>query len=127
MQRKLYAVLASLIQARANCIESNNEEWRDRHEDRAQSLVKEYMPSGSGFDSGTHLDWDRSTTDKLIFTTSYHAMNEGGYYDGWTNHAVIVRPSLANGYYLRITGPNPHEFKDYAHEVFSNALDTLID
>jgi hypothetical protein len=56
MTTKLYTHLASLVQARLNCIESQNDEWLAKHQDRIESLVKEYLPSGSGFDSGTKLD-----------------------------------------------------------------------
>jgi hypothetical protein len=123
MTRKLYQALATLVLARANCIKSENEEWRDRHEERVLKLVAEYMPSGSGFDAGTKLDLDKSDANKLVFNTSFHHMTEHGYYDRWTEHTVIVRPSLAYGYELSISGPNRAQIKDYISEAFSNSLD----
>lgn len=134
--RKLYAELAGLVDARRRCIFdldpkdgfkdetilANRREWRDKHEETIEYLVKRFMPSGSGFDSGTKIDLDRSTKDKLVFTTSYHHMSEHGYYDGWTEHSVIVTPSLAFGFIMRITGRNRNDIKDYMYESFYTAL-----
>src|SRR5208282_6628161 len=36
------------------------------HEEHILSLVEDYMPSGSGFDSGTKIDLDRSHADKHV-------------------------------------------------------------
>src|SRR5208282_4608245 len=102
MARYLYSELASTVQARLNCIAAHNadgrlnwpEEWEAKHEEHILSLVEDYMPSGSGFDSGTKIDLDRSHADKLVFNTAYHHMNESGMYDGWTEHTVTVLPSL---------------------------------
>ncbi len=127
MNGKLYAVLASLVQARANCAESHNEEWFVRHTERALKLVSEYMPSGSGIDNGTKLDIDISGPNKLVFLTSYHHMNDCGYYDGWTEHTVIVTPSLQHGFEVRITGRDRNDTKEYLHDVFCEALDTDCD
>lgn len=121
MARYLYSELAMLVQAYKNCIASHNEVWQDRHEERILSLVKEYLPSGSGFDCGTKLDIEASHGEKLVFTTSFHHMNEGGYYDGWTEHRIVCTPSFS-GVNLRISGRNRNEIKDYMHEVFYQAL-----
>jgi hypothetical protein len=115
--------LASLIQARANCIEHKNDEWLDKHEEAIQKIMKNSAPSGAGFDSGTKIDLDRSTYDKIIFTTSYHHMNEDGYYDGWTDHTIIVRPTF-DGIDLSVSGRNRNEIKDYIYETFDLWLTT---
>ncbi len=119
---KLYQQLASTIQARANCIESKNDEWRDKHEERLAVLVKNHMPSGSGFDSGTTLDLDVSSVDRLVFRTSFHHMDGNGMYYGWTEHDIIVTASLAHGFNLRITGRDRDQIKDYIADCFSTAL-----
>jgi hypothetical protein len=49
-------------------------------------------------------------------------MTEGGMYDGWTEHTVVVTPSLAFGINIRITGRNRNDIKDYLHDVFHEAL-----
>lgn len=124
---KLYKVLAGLIEARANCERSGNIEWHVRHHERLHSLVRHLMPRGSGFDNGTKLDIDRSTAERLVFTASFHHMNGDGYYDGWTDHEIIVTPSLHHGIKLRITGRDRDGFKDFVHEVFHTTLATEID
>lgn len=148
MARYLYSELSSLIQARKNCasrhpftteqIKSHcalcgeidthanhnprNPEWFDKHTDSIEELVRQHMPSGSGFDSGTTLDLDASHAEKLVFRTSFHHMDEGGYYDGWTYHTVTVTPSLSGQFNLRISGRNRNDIKDYMYETFSYAL-----
>ena len=123
---KLYRKLASLVQAHINCEISGNKEWFEKHEARIEELVKNYMPSGSGFDCGTKIDLDKSTPEKLVFYTDFHHMNEVGYYDGWTEHRITVRPSLAFGFTLTISGKNRNEIKDYIHQVFDCALDEEV-
>lgn len=123
---KLYRELASLVQARLNCEETGNREWFQKHEERIEELVKNYMPSGSGFDCGTKIDLDKSTLEKLVFYTDFHHMNEVGCYDGWTEHCITVRPSLAFGFTLTISGRNRNEIKDYIHQVFDCALDEEV-
>lgn len=110
---ELYKELASLIQAIRNCENSDNKEWRLKHQTRLRELVKERMPRGSGFDNGTQIDISESHPDKLVFVTGYHHMNAGGYYDGRTEHKVIVTPSLSSGFDLRITGRNRNDIKDH--------------
>jgi hypothetical protein len=148
MARYLYSELSSLIQARANCLAKmdklnpnavsasmlmgDNEwhktrEWKHKHEDFANQLVEEHLPSGSGFDSGTKLDWDASHAEKLVFTTAFHHMDENGYYDGWTEHTVTVTPSLAHGFHMRISGRNRNDIKEYIGDTFREALDSDVE
>jgi hypothetical protein len=124
---KLYARIASLVQAIENCQRSGNTEWERRHEEVVDHLVKNFMPSGSGVDPGTSFNLKGSTPEKLVFATSFHHMNEHGYYDGWTSHGVTVRPSLAFGIMIHIAGPNRNDIKDYLHDVFDGALRAEIE
>jgi hypothetical protein len=121
----LYKRLARLVGQYHRCVESNNVEWRDRSEERIRKLVNEHLPHGSGFDSGCALQLDASTEDKLTITTSFHHMNENGYYDGWTEHVVRVKASLAFGFTLTISGPNRNQIKDHFYECFDYALREL--
>lgn len=117
---KTYQILARAIGAKARCEQSNNSEWTTRWTDRIDQLL-ELFPSGSGFDKGTKLD-DSSTPERLVFNTAFHHMNEGGYYDGWTEHQVIVTPSLEMDFHLRITGRDRNDIKDFIADSFHNAL-----
>ena len=125
--RKLYQQLSTLVVAIKNCEETGNQEWEQRHMERAVKIVEDHLPHGSGFDAGTYLDFERSNEDRLIFTTSYHHMDEGGHYDGWSEHEVWVRPHLAFGFTLRITGRDRNDIKDYIGECFHHALDLTLD
>jgi len=112
--------------------------WRDRVDDDphfapARHLPRETLarlmseaPSGSGIDSGTQLS-DESTPKKLVFELGFHHMDENGFYDGWTYHKAIVRPSLEYGFDLKITGPNRNDIKDYLYQVYEPWLGDLVD
>lgn len=84
--------------------------------------VMESAPSGSGFDAGTTIELHLCDGNKLVFKTSFHHMNTHGYYDGWTDHYVTVRPDMMSGIQLTITGKDRNQIKDYIHEVFYNWL-----
>ena len=128
MKDKLYAILANRVQARINCIAKNiAPEIVADHESRIATLCKEYLPSGSGFDSGTTIDLDASTGDKLVFNTAFHHMTEHGVYDGWTEHRVYVAASLIHGITLRITGKDRNDIKDYIAEMFDNDLNVEVE
>jgi hypothetical protein len=46
----VYKKLAQTLQAMENCARSGNAEWHEKHKQTVHAIVKEYMPSGSGFD-----------------------------------------------------------------------------
>jgi hypothetical protein len=127
MKKALYQEIALLLEARVNCERSGNTEWFERHTDRIERLVKEYMPSGNGIDCGTTIDLAESKPDRLIFRYDFHHMTDNGFYAGWTSHKCVVKPSLAFGFQLHITGRDRNAIKDYFYEVYDFALRQLID
>lgn len=127
MNRKLYAHIAARLSAIENCRKSGNTEWLDKHTDAIEQLVKNLMPHGSGFDSGTTFDFDKSTSEKLVFNTAFHHMDENGFYAGWTDHTVTVTPSLQFDFNLKIGGRNRNGIKEYMHEQFDYLLSKEID
>ena len=114
---KFYSALAKAIE----WYHRAEGEWKDRAEAQIEK-ISESLPYGSGFDEGSRVVLEKSTGDKIVIKTSFHHLNGNGYYDGWTEHNVIVTPSLQYGYYLKITGRNRNWIKDYIHEVFDNLL-----
>lgn len=131
MERYLYSELANLVQARRNSLTSFQSTgidngWFDRHSQAIERLVYNHMPSGSGFDNGTTLDLDASHADKLVFTTSFHHMEEGSY-NGWTEHTVTVTPSFIGRFHLRISGRNRNEIKEAIYFYFEGALSMVMD
>lgn len=102
--------------------DDRNDVWASRWQERIDQLMA-MLPKGSGFDSGTRLDEDRSDPDKrMIFLTAFHHMDDNGFYCGWTEHEVIVTPTLWSGPAVRISGVNKRGIKEYIHSVFCNAL-----
>lgn len=112
--------IASLVDARRTCQARGNTEWYDKHGERLKALV-DRLPSGAGWDLGTVLQEDLSGPRKLVFTGSYHHMNDGGYYDGWTEHTITVRPSFL-GLEITISGRDRNQIKEYLFDLFHEAL-----
>lgn len=125
--RKLAYVIASLAAAIRNCEKSGNAEWKAKHSEKLDRLVREHMPSGSGFDAGTHIDLDRTGAERITFSTSFHHMDENGCYDGWTDHVVTVRPCLIGGLRVKVSGRDKNGIKDYIAECFDMALSREIE
>lgn len=130
-KKPLYVVLARTVGAYKRCSDpsanTSQADWGEKHEAYIEKLVKEHMPSGSGIDTGTVLDIERSTEKKLVFTFSYHHMDECGGYNGWTDHKLTVKGSLAFGFELAIGGRDRNDVKDYLHEVYHSALSIEVD
>lgn len=146
MQNKLVVELASLVDARLRCMADvatyrdhchtptdadiadcgRKETWVGNHERRIKDLCREFLPSGSGFDKGTDLDLADSTADRLVFHTAFHHMDDNGFYDGWTDHTVLVTPSLIFGFTLYVKGKDKRQIKDHIHESLDHALNTLV-
>ncbi len=125
MNQKIYQMISSLLAAINNCEKMGNYEWEVIHHEKIEKIVSDHLPSGSGFDGGTSLNFDLSKPERLVFDTAFHHMDSNGYYCGWSHHQVVVKPSLAFGKELRITGLNRNDIKDYIHEVFDHALDAI--
>ncbi len=97
---KTYQSLAKACGAYHRCVESGNTEWEAKWKAEIDETLEQF-PHGSGFDSGTEIDLDASNDEKLVFTTAFHHMNENGMYDGWTEHAITVVPSLGLDFHLK--------------------------
>lgn len=122
--RPLVQQFAAAFVAMGNCQRSGNE-WGARWESALDSLAADHLPSGSGFDAGSRFIAEESRPDRLIFATSFHHMNDSGFYDGWTEHRVIVTPEFA-GFGLKVTGRDKRGIKDYIAESFHQALSESV-
>lgn len=106
-------------------------EWETKHFDQLKTLCQNGLPHGSGIDS-THpeelhgLSVDQSTETRLVFHVSFHHMNDVGYYDGWTEHRIVVTPTFT-GFDVRISGRNRNDIKDYLAECYHCALSEIVD
>lgn len=114
---KLYAALIAMN----NCTLSGNHEWAEKWDDYILSEC-EKLPSGSGIDAGITLVREESEKQKIVFSFSFHHLNEDGYYDGWTDHKLIIKP-VFGGIDLRITGRDRNQVKEYLYQLFSEVFD----
>ena len=92
---------------------------------RLESLVN-LLPSGSGIDCGSKL-LDSSKPDCIRIQADFHHMDEHGYYDGWTEHVVTIRPSLQYGFDLSVSGRNRNQIKDYLAETYHWAISQTVE
>ncbi len=121
--KTLASAIASHSTALENAKASNNSIWVDKHEDCISQLVRDFLPSGSGFDAGVELE--SANDSKLTFKTSFHHLNENGFYDGWTEHKVSVSATFS-GLDIKVSGRNRNEIKDYIAETFEIALTRIV-
>lgn len=119
--RPLYVHIADRLEAYQNSRKRNSLAWRERHV-RSLMRLQELLPSGAGIDNGTRIDLDKSTSERLVFTTAFHHMNGAGCYNGWSGHQVIVTPSLTRKFNLRLTGQDKNRIKEHLGETFYHAL-----
>ncbi len=105
--------LAHHIQAAQQCKEG----YKEPHQEAIEQICS-LLPHGSGIDSGMKLIIEDCKKDKLVFQCDFHHMDDNGFYDGWTEHKVIITPSLIDGFNIRITGRNKREIKDYLSDMF---------
>jgi hypothetical protein len=113
----LYQVLAQKVQ----WYHDANGDWKNKAESEVKALC-DMLPHGSGIDAEREVDLEASSGSKIIINLSYHHMDENGFYDGWTSHSIIIRPSLTNGFDLKVTGKDRNEIKGYLAEIFDADL-----
>jgi len=124
-ERKVYQEIAALVDAIKNCQESHNTLWEERHREALHWIESQFLPHGAGFDTGTKVDLEKSTKNKLVLYTEFHHMDEWGFYDGWTSHTITIRPDLVSGYTFTISGSNRNDIKEYIGEVFWTSLNEI--
>lgn len=125
MRKPLFQVIAEQYYRYANAV--NRADIAADAREKIDALVKEHMPSGSGFDSGTSFDYERSGAAKLVFVTHFHHMDDNGYYDGWTDHTVTVSASLIWDIEIRVGGRDRRDIKSYIYDVFRVALKKKVE
>lgn len=122
----LYRAIVQALVALETSLSRGNAEWVPRW----NTVLREYdkmLPRGSGLDNGSVLVKAESDSEKLVIETSFHHMNDDGFYDGWTEHRVIVKPSLLHGINVAVSGRDRRDIKVYIAEVFTEALLSEVD
>ena len=126
-ERKVYEILDTAITARSNLRVSDivRTEWENKWDDLIQHLEKNYLPSGSGFDAGTHVIEEECVPGlKIVLNFGYHHMDEHGYYDGWSHHKAIIIPYF-DGIGIKLKGALPRKYR-HSKEYFIDTLHTHL-
>jgi hypothetical protein len=114
------AIHAALV-AIDNCEKHGNTEWLARWKAYVDRIAKECLPSGAGIDAGTRVVGRTSEGRGIELLLDYHAMNETGYYIGWTEFRAYVRPAF-DGLEITLSGRNVNDCKEYLHQALHGAL-----
>jgi len=124
---KLYKRIAQALNAyKGNHISQEvTDAWTD-----VIARCNDELPSGSGFDSGSKVNIDLSTPEKIVIDTAFHHMDNNGYYCGWSHITVTVRASLQFDFDIKI---NFHGYKrasndsEYFYDTFNDVLSREVD
>jgi hypothetical protein len=112
--------LAAAVEAHENCAIQGKYEWLKVWKGYIKLLATRLLPSGSGVDRGTHVLFEKSSHDVLVFSMDYHPMDEHGGYKAWTRNILSVRPDFsADGFY--VVGKKG-ELRTYLAELLTHAL-----
>lgn len=128
---KLYDKIGSVVQAIKSCDESNNQEWSKKHGHTLCDLINK-LPHGSGIDGTTLIQTYKCRKDLIVIESSYHCMDGNGFYDGWIDFEVWIRPSFS-GIDIDVKGRFSERHgkyattKDYLLDTFATCLDEDVD
>ena len=123
---KVYQRIAGSISALLNCQKQDDisryQKAIDGHETTLEYIEKYILPHGSGIDGDSEIDWYNSKSDKFVIHSSYHVMTDG-YYDGWIDYTVNVKPSWYD-IDMHITGKfgKNQDEKEYLYQVYNQIL-----
>ncbi len=124
METRVYKAIAIRLGAIENCIKSGSTNWQDRHEEALLEIKENHLPRGSGVDRDVEI---RGNKNKITLHSSFHKMDENGFYDRWIDFRVIVTPDLQFGFNLNIIRNfgKDQDLKDYLHELFEHSLSEI--
>jgi hypothetical protein len=129
MRTKLFAeALATTLESLRNVERfkvCRSNAWAEIHRE-ALARLEAKLPSGSGWDSGTTFDREKSNSHQLIFSGDFHHMNEHGSYDGWTSHIIRVRPTFT-GMDVTVSGSRRNDIKEHLAELFYTVMNETVD
>ena len=118
--RTILRAFAESLQAMRNCEKSGNAEWHGRWSSYIAKLQAE-LPHGSGLDGKVEFIIDKCNATRVVIFAEFHHMDSNGYYDGWTDHEIIVTATHC-GLCIDVTGRDRNGIKDYLAELFYDAL-----
>lgn len=129
---KVYEKLAMCADALRNSRKKNNQELADKYEEDIAKYLDKYLPRGSGIDNGMFFSHLQSDDNKMVICSSFHVLDENGFYDGWIDFTVEIYPAFVGGIDLKIKGnftnrvdyerEDASDIKEYLYEIFYDAL-----
>ena len=134
MRKTLAQHIANALTAHRNCVEKGNP-FADTWIALMDYIEANALPSGSGFDNGTTIDRENVFGRQFNLKTSFHHMDDQGFYDGWTHHKIKVFPDW-QGIDLKVatlvstlapTTESDRESLDYIGETFYHVLGEFWD
>lgn len=122
----LAARIAAAAVALRNCEHYHNPEWQPIWCRVLHKLAAEYLPHGSGFDSGCRIDDSRTDGARITITADYHSMDEFGAYDGWYSYTATARASFV-GLVVTVRGPDRGiGLRDHVADCLAHALESEV-
>ena len=118
--RTILRAFSESLQAMRNCEKSGNAEWHGRWLDYIAKLQSE-LPHGGGLDGKVEFVREKCNATRVVIFAEFHHMDSNGYYDGWTDHEIIVTATHC-GLCIDVTGRDRNGIKDYLAELFYDAL-----
>jgi hypothetical protein len=115
--KKKYVSLGIAFNALLNC-SNGNTIWHEKWSDAITQII-DSLPHCSGVDGKTEFNFNESKPDKLVIDSSYHCMNENGFYDGMYNFRVVLKPDWQN-FKLEIKTNMPKKYKDSTIEYLTD-------
>ena len=102
-----------------------DENWINEKDNRLHKLT-DLLPHGSGIDQGCKI-LPESTKNKIILLVPFHFMDDNGYYDGWKDYKIIVKPDLSSDFDFRIIGRDKRNIKEYLYDTFAYFFTLPVD
>jgi hypothetical protein len=120
---KLYAAISRAVQARQTCLDTHDLQGMEKHTETLVRLEK-LLPHSA------KIDLAESRLEKLVFNIAFR--HDPTTFQGVTEHSVVVTPSLAFNFHLRVSGQNignvrallAREFREGLQKLVENPLDS---
>ena len=119
---KAIAESSDIVRSRATA-----ESVRERHNDVLDFIEKELLPSGSGFDSGTKINREKTTDTRIVLDTAVHPLTDAGYYTAWKHFSIIVSASHLFGFTVKSSKKLPWNIREWVLDTFNEVLDTEVE
>lgn len=88
----------------------------------SERRMKLFEAIATAGDNGTAIDFDSITEARITLSAPFHHMDANGYYDGWEDYSITLRPSFIGRISVTVRGRNRNDIKSYLAEMFEHTL-----